>query len=167
MSAAFEEEWDVECDHGRALLPRVGEKRLLCLPDHRMHDCFQLAAGIGIAEDRGAKLRAVYAVRSGRTRKRGLDRRERSAVRALQPVHLCIGVEHGHTLAPQHCRNRGFSHANRTGETKDDHCVSKSFSSSSVPSGGTAPKKSEKAIAAWPISISSPSTVASPRASAS
>lgn len=166
MAAALEEQRDVERDDRRAVLPRRREERLLRLPHHRMHDRLKAAARPGVPEHRRAELRAVDTVRPGRPRKRRLDRRERRAAGPLQPVHLRIGVEHGNARASQHRRDGRLAHADRTGEAEDDHRVSNAFSSSSQPSGGATPKNSEKAIAAWPISISSPSTVSMPRAAA-
>lgn len=162
VAATFEKEGNIERDDRRAVLPRLGQERLLRLPHQGMHDFFEAAAGFGVAEHGGTEFRAVDALGAGRARERGFDRRKRRAAGALQPVHLGIGIEYGHTRAPQHRRDRRLAHADRTGETKDDHCVSRAFSSSSQPSGGGAPKNSEKAIAAWPISISSPSTVSRP-----
>lgn len=162
VATAFEEQRNVERDDRRAVLPRLRQKCLLRLPHERMHDLFEAEASFSIAENRRAELRTIDTPGAGRARKRRLDRRKRSAAGALQPVHLCIRIEHGHARAAQHRRHRRLSHADRTGETQDDHCVSSAFSSSSQPSGGAAPKNSEKAIAAWPISISRPSTVSRP-----
>lgn len=162
VAAAFEKEGNIERDERRAVLPRLGQKRLLRLTHQGVHDFFEAAAGFGVAEYGGTEFRAVDALGAGRARERRLDRCERRAARALQPVHLGIRIEHRDTGAPQHRRDGRLAHADRTGETENDHCVSRAFSSSSQPSGGAAPKNSEKAIAAWPISISIPSTVSRP-----
>lgn len=162
VAATFEKEGNIERDDRRAVLPRFGQESLLRLPHQGMHDFFEAAAGFGVAEHGRAEFRTIDALRTGRAREGRLDRRKRSAAGALQPVHLGIGIEHGHTRAPQHRRDGRLAHADRTSETENDHCVSRAFSSSSHPSGGSAPKNSEKAIAAWPISISSPSTVSRP-----
>ena len=162
MTAAFEKKRNIERDHGDTVLPCLFQKRLLRLPHHGMHDRLESAARIRVAEHRGTKFCAVNAVRSGRTRKCCFDRRERRTAGALQPVDFGIGIEHRHARAPQHRRDGRLAHADRAGETEDDHCASSALSSSSQPSGGGAPKNSEKAIAAWPISISSPSTVSRP-----
>ncbi|RKS85580.1 hypothetical protein DFR51_3500 [Sphingosinicella microcystinivorans] len=111
VAAAFEEKGDIERDDCRAVLPRLGQKRLLRLPHQRMHDFFQAAAGFGVAEHRGTKFWAIDALGSGRAGERRLDRFDRSAAGALQPVHLCISVEHGHARASQHCRDRRLPHA--------------------------------------------------------
>ena len=162
MTAAFEKERNIKRDDGDTVMPRRFQKRHLRLPHHRMHDRLESAPRFGVAEHRGAEFRAVDPLGAGRARKCCFDRRERRAAGSLQPVHLGIGIEHRHARTPQHRRNGRLAHADRTGETENDHCVSRAFSSSSQPSGGVAPKNSEKAIAAWPISISSPSTVSRP-----
>lgn len=162
VAAAFEKKGNIERDDRRAVLPRLGQERLLRLPHQGMYDFFEAPAGFGVAEHGRAEFRAIDALGAGRSRERRLDRRKCRAAGTLQPVHFGIGIEHGYTRAPQHRRDRRLAHADRTGETEDDHCVSRAFSSSSQPSGGGAPKNSEKAIAAWPISISSPSTVSRP-----
>lgn len=166
MAAAFEQQRNIERRDRGAVFPRRRQKSLLRLPHHGVDDRFETSAGFGIAEYGGAELCAIQPAGAGRSRKGRLDRRQRLPARALQPVHLGIGIEDGHPRAPQHRRDRRLAHADRAGQTKHDHCASSAFSSSSQSSGGAAPKNSENAIAAWPISISSPSTVARPRASA-
>lgn len=111
VAATFEEEGNIERDDRRAVLPRLGQKRLLRLPHQRMHDFFQAAAGFGVAEHRGTKFGAIDALGSGRAGERRLDRFDRRAAGALQPVHLCISVEHRHARASQHCRDRRLPHA--------------------------------------------------------
>lgn len=162
VATAFEKKRNIERDDRRAVLPRLGQEGLLRLPHQGMHDVFEAAAGFGVAEHGRTEFRSIDAVWAGRTRERRFDRRECRAARTLQPVHLGIRIKHGDTRAAQHRRDRRLAHADRTGETEDDHCRSSAFSSSSQPSGGAAPKNSEKAMAAWPISISSPSTVSRP-----
>lgn len=162
VAAAFEQERNIERDDRRAVSPRFGQKCLLRLPHHGVHDRLESAARFGVAEHGRAEFRAVDALGAGGAREHRFDRCERRAAGALQPVHLGIGIEHGHARAPQHRRDGRLAHPDRAGETKDDHCVSRAFSSSSQPSGGAAPKNSENAIAACPISISSPSTVSRP-----
>ncbi len=111
VAAAFEEEGNIERDDRRAVLPRLGQKRLLRLPHQRMHDFFQAAAGFSVAEHGCAEFRAVDTLGAGRTWERCLDRFDRRATGALQPVHLGIGIEHGYARAPQHCCDGRLSHA--------------------------------------------------------
>src|SRR3546814_349024 len=134
---------------------------------------------VAVAEHARAEFLSIDAVRSGGAGKARLDRSDQGAAGPLQPVYLGVGIEHGDAFALKHRRGGRLAHANRAGEAEDEgaakpragaravrHAVSSPRNSSSRPSGGEAPKNSSKASAAWPISMSSPSTTPSPRASA-
>ena len=50
-----------------------------------------------------------------------LDRADRGAARAEQPMHRGIGIEQRHAEPPQHRRGGALAHADRAGEAEDDH----------------------------------------------
>lgn len=163
-AAAFEQQRNVEYDN--AGMPVGGKELPLRAADERVNDLFQLAQPFWIAEHSGAKPRPVKTVRTRRSGKGLLDRGQCRAARLLQPVHLRIGIKHMNAGFAEHRRDGRLSHADRTGEAEHDHCASSARSSSSCSRGGAAPKNISNASAAWPISISSPSTVSRPRARA-
>ena len=168
-AAAFEEQRDVENDERRAALAVTAQERRLPLAHHRVHDAFEALQGLRIAEDRLAERSAIEAGGAGDAGKFRLDRGECAAAGSLQPVHLRIGIEDGDALALEHLGNGGFSHADGAGEADDLHAVSVLLSAASSPRGGSVPKSSVKAVAAWPISMARPSMATRPqrRASAS
>ena len=109
--------------------------------------------------------RAIDPARPCRPGKGLLDRPHQTAIRALQAVHRGIGVEHRYALFGEHRRDGRFAHADRAGQPDPDHATNSARSASSRASsrGGATPKNNSNASAAWPISMSSPSTVSSPR----
>ena len=172
VAAGFEEQGNVEDDERR--IGVGGEESRTLLGYGRVDDPLQPAHRVVIAQDGRRQLRPVYTpIRRG-AGKRRLDRGDDAAAGALQAMHRRVGVEHRHRLGGKHRGNRRLAHTDRAREAEDKrardrrsgHASSASRSSSSRSRGGATPKNSSNASAAWPISISSPSTVSSPRARA-
>ena len=86
-----------------------------------MHDRFEPLDRRAVADHALAELVAVDLAVRGRARKRRLDRRHRLAL--VKPMHDGIGVVHRHALLGEHFRRGRFSHAERAGETEDEHVV--------------------------------------------
>src|SRR5690606_24913429 len=96
---------------------------------------------------------------------------DQASARPLHAAHFAIRIEHGHAGLAKHLGDSRLAHADRTGEADDErvaHRLSSARNSRSPSArGGSWPKKISKAIAAWPISMESPSIVRRPRLRAS
>ena len=166
-AAAFEEQRDIENDKRRAALAMTAEEGGLPLAHHRVHDAFEALQCLRIAEHGLAERGTVEAGGAGHAGKFRLDRGECATAGGLQPVNLRIGIEDGNALGLEHLRDGGFSHADGTGQTDDLHRVSALRSAASSARGGSVPKSSVKAVAAWPISMARPSMATRPQRRAS
>ncbi len=163
-AALFKEQGNVEHDHRpRSVAP---EEAAACALHRRVDDTLEPAQLIAIGKHQPAQRSAIDTRRARGPRKGGLDRGEQRAAGALETVNLGIGIEDRHAQCLEHRRHRRLAHADRAGEADDDHATSRARNSSSCARGAATPKKSSKATAACPTSISSPSIVSRPRASA-
>jgi len=118
---AFEQQRNVE--HHQFLARESGTPQEGTLPsmDQRMHDRFQPAQRLLVAEDAGAQGLTIEHAGLHDAGKRRLDAGQRRAARCLQGVDGGIGVVHGHAHLPQHLRCGRFAHADRAGQPDDDH----------------------------------------------
>ena len=162
----LEQERDLEHGELGALPLLLAQEIELGLHHHRMHDGFELFQLLGRAGHLLREQRPVdLALAHGRW-KRGFDRRHRLAL--IEPVHLGVGVAHRHAALAEVLGRGGLAHADRAGETDDQHhdasrCATTWARSSGVTSGLT-PNQRSKPGTAWCSSMPRPSTMRLPRA---
>lgn len=118
-AAAFEQQRDVEDDERLAAV--AAQELGLRSAHHRVHDPLELAQFGRLAENGGAELGAVEAVRPGRAGEGRLDRGERRAARPLELVDRGVGIEHGHVKPPEHGSDSRLAHADRAGQSENCH----------------------------------------------
>ena len=92
---------------------------------------------------------AIHAGGPGRARELRLDLGDQGAVGALQLVNGRIRVEHRYAFLSEHLRDRRLAHADRAGETEEDHDISLSRRAGVSAGSGETLKKWVKAIDAW------------------
>jgi hypothetical protein len=167
LRASLEQQRDIVEDQRR--IPVRLRKGLPCGVDRRVDDGFQPGESGGIGEHQRPQLRTLDPVGAGGPGKGRLDRRQQGAARALQPVHLGIGIEHRNAGPGEHLGNGALAHADGAGEAEDERMAGLVSSRQQVPQfaspssrGGATPKNFSNATAAWPISIASPSIVRNP-----
>ena len=164
-AAFFKQKRNVEQDQG--LVTIFIEKSLAQFCHGRVNQLFESLQGCRIAKHRRSQLLPVNACAGRRSGEQRFDLLHQSPARSLQLMDGGIGIEQGNPFVDEHLRDGRFSHADRAGQADDIgllplHPATSSFlSSSSCSIGGVAPKNSSNASAAWPISMSRPSTTAS------
>ena len=75
-----------------------------------------------VAQNARGQLVAIDLAVRGGAGKRRLDRRHRLAL--VEPMHDRIGVVHRHAFLGEEARRRRLSHAERAGQTEDEHAAS-------------------------------------------
>jgi len=146
----------------------LDHKRVSLGRDRGMDDRLEPGERLAVAEHTRTQLFAQNSVGPDRSGEGRLDRRDQRAVRALEPAHGGIGIEHRHAGRRKHRRDGRFAHADRARQAQDERAahtgrpVSRSATSMARNSasswrGGATPKKRSKASAACPISIACPS----------
>lgn len=122
FSAGLEQERDVHHDDVGPVGARLFQKRDAHGIDDGVNDGFEFVQRLGIMDDALAKSGAVdrsLVVRySG---KRPFKRRDRLSAGRIGPVNGCVSVKHRHSAAREHLRGRRLAHADRSGETENDH----------------------------------------------
>ena len=120
FALAFEQERDVEHDHGRTAQGSLAEEMFAVQPHERMHNGLKRAQRRKIGENFCAEGFAVNAFGADHIRKPGRDTFGGFAFRAHQQVNGSVGIEHGNTQMPEERRRRGFAHGDGTGEADDN-----------------------------------------------
>ncbi len=119
--AALEQQRNIEDDERAAAV--AGEEPPPRRRDQRMNDRLQPVQRGIVAEHRRPERRPVEDAVDDDPRKRRRDRRQRRPARGLERMDRGVGVEHRHMATPEHRRDGRLAHADRAGETKDDHAA--------------------------------------------
>jgi hypothetical protein len=120
LAHALEQQRDVEHHHRLAPQRRATHELALLLRHQRMDDRLEPAQRLLVAEHTGTQRLAVEHARLHHAGKPPRSAAGRGR-RRLQAVDGGIGVVHRHAHLPQHlCRGR-LAHADRAGESDDDH----------------------------------------------
>jgi hypothetical protein len=121
LGTGFEQQRDVEHDHRRAPGGGAGEETGLRLAHQRVQDRFQSLQHAGIVESDPAERPAVHRPVAHGVGIMPGDGRHGGPAPAHQAVNDRIGIVDGHTQPAQHLRRGGFAHADRSGQTQDEH----------------------------------------------
>jgi hypothetical protein len=137
LAASLEQQWYV-CDDdvmSPVAAQKVGSHRCHCGMDDRL----QPLECLTIVKHRMAKRGTIDSPNASASRKRRLDREKQCAAGPLEPVNRGVCIEHRNAGSAKHRRDGRLAHADRSGETEQDHAVSSARNSASRSRGGSAP----------------------------
>ena len=117
--ADFEEQGDVENDHGLVVFGALTQERVPLLRDKGMNDGLQPFERSAIAQNRLSKRRTVHDPLTHRSGKGRLDQR-RSAT-GIERVNAGVRIMHGDAPRAEKRRRRRLAHANGARETENHH----------------------------------------------
>ena len=122
IAAGLEQQRHVEHHQLGSGAAGAPQEPLLARAHQRMHDGFERAQPIGLADHRptehGAVDAAGGAATAGESRDHGCDRLPSGCE---QGVHLGVGIEHRHAERSEPVGGAALAHGDRAGEAEHDH----------------------------------------------
>jgi hypothetical protein len=167
FAAGLQQKGDVQHHHIGLRRPGAFEELRPCGAHQRPDQAIEPGEGLGVAEHPFGQQAAVDTAALHHPRESRLDKGHGRPARGIEAADLGVGVVDRCAGVGEHLGGRGLAHADRTGQSHDDHRSASRAATASARTliaGGGRPKKRSKLGRAWPISIASPSTVRRPRA---
>ncbi len=122
LTATFEEERYIEDDNRFSAGAGKSEKFFFARSNHRVNDPLQPGESLRVGEDTRPEKRPIDpAIDCANAWKCCCYPPHRRAARRQQPVNHTIGVEERNPEPAQRLRRGALAHADRTGQTKNDH----------------------------------------------